>query len=122
MRAIQAACPAEHERQIPAHGIANRRGCKDGDACRVAAFAVGNLDDRQIRRAGSVTAARYARDVVLRVLVLAIMKMEHMVWPTGGIASHVSMGEGGHALQQCEGHQKKQSSSTSHYIIRPKFR
>jgi hypothetical protein len=85
--------------------------------CVAAALAVGDLDHGQVGGMKPVAAARHVCRVVicLRVRVLNIMKVENVEPAARRIAPDMRMGKGGHALQQCEGQQKKQSSGMFHF-------
>lgn len=113
-RAIQAGRFAQHDRHIQRHASVLQCRRSDCNADVVPALSVRHLYRRVVGRAGAVPAARYARTVVLRVLLLAVVEMKEMEMAAGRVASKVGVGERSHALQQCEGHQKEQSSNTRH--------
>jgi len=82
-----------------------------------ASLAVGDLDHGQVGGMEPVAAIRYEGRAVIRVRVHMpnIMKVKNVEPAAGRVAPDMRMGKGGHALQQCEGQQKEQSSGTFHF-------
>lgn len=117
-RALKAAGRNPHHWRVQRHTALGHYRGKTRNADVMTALPVGHLDHGQVGRGGAMPAARRARNVIVRLLVLLVLpvvKMENMETAACGITSEMGMGEWRHALQECENQQKRQASYTSHF-------